>query len=439
MFSRILLVEDDDSVRHSLAEALSAEGLEVSAVESAETALSGFAEFRPEVVLSDVRMPGMSGLELLRLIRERSPGVDVVLMTAFDEMSIIATAMRDGAFDFLIKPLDLVDLREVLVRLGKDRAERGRGLSHPQASAGDFIGRDPAMINVFKRIGQVARGKINVLITGETGTGKELVAKAIHQQSEWSAEPFMAVNCAAFPDSLLEAELFGHVRGAFTGAVADRAGRFALAGEGTLFLDEIGETSPRFQAILLRVLEDGSYSKVGSDEVETAATRIIAATNRDLAEASDSGTFRADLYYRLRVAEITLPPLRDRTGDIPELARLFLQQTAEELALPIANVTHAAIRRLTGHDWPGNIRELKHCLKRAVVFGSGVTVGAEDIDLTTANASVQETGFPTLADVQRVHVERALEATRGNRTEAARLMGVSKPTLYRMLDRFGLR
>jgi two-component system, NtrC family, response regulator AtoC len=273
MPQRLLLVEDDPAVRRSLAETLEAEGVEVHVACTAEEALARLAEVAPEVVLTDVRMPGMDGLSLLRLLRERVPDVDVVVMTAFDEMPTVVQAMRDGAFEFIVKPLRLADLRGTLARLVEDRRTREEGRRARETEAEPYrldalVGRHPSMIEVYKRVGQLAASRVNALIRGETGSGKGLVARAIHYNSPDASHPFIAVNCTALPETLLESELFGHVRGSFTGAVSDRKGRFALAGRGTIFLDEVGDTTPEFQAKLLKVIEDKEYHPVGSERPE---------------------------------------------------------------------------------------------------------------------------------------------------------------------------
>jgi DNA-binding NtrC family response regulator len=332
---RLLLVEDDPAVRRSLAETLADEGFAVHTAESGEQALSRLADAAPDVVISDVRMPGLDGLELLKLLRERAPGIDVILMTAYDDMPTVARAMREGAFDFLVKPLELVELRQVLRRLLDDRRARD---GYPPGRAGaeayrldQLVGRDARMIEIYKVVGQCAASRVSVLIRGETGTGKGMVARAIHYNSAAADQPFIAVNCTALPETLLESELFGHVKGAFTGAVVDRRGRFALAGRGTIFLDEVGDTSPEFQAKLLRVLEDHEFFPVGAERPERTEARVIAATHRDLESRIERGEFREDLYYRLRVVEIRIPSLRERAQDIPLLTRHFVRKAAEQL------------------------------------------------------------------------------------------------------------
>jgi DNA-binding NtrC family response regulator len=437
---RLLVVDDDVSVRESLAAVLVGDGYAVETAANAEQALSRLHDPPPDVILSDVRMPGMSGLELLTLLRERLPCVDVILMTAYEDMPTVAGAMRQGAFDLLVKPLKLAELRCTLGRVLADRGARRRSSEDSdEVGVEGMVGRDARMIEIYKRIGQAAASRVNVLILGETGTGKERVARAIHHHSEWCDEPFIAVNCGAMPEPLLESELFGHVRGAFTGAVASRRGRFAMAGRGTIFLDEIGDTSPAFQAKLLRVLESREYYPVGADGAERTEARVLAATHHDLAARVAAGSFREDLYYRLRVVEIRVPPLRERQADVQLLAQHFVQKASREAGRPVAALPPATLRIMLRHAWPGNVRELENCLSRAVVLASGSVIRPEHLGLeepVAAHLVAREVG--ALEEVERVHLERALESARGNRTRAAAILGISRPRLYRMLEKHGL-
>jgi DNA-binding NtrC family response regulator len=440
---RVLVVEDDAPVRHSVAETIREEGFDVVEATSAEHALSSLADTNPDIVLSDIRMAGMSGLELLAVLRERLPGVDVVIMTAFEDMPTIVRATREGAADFLVKPLKLDELRRVLRRIAEDREARQRVQRGVDQRSGDssldmIVGRDARMVDVYKRVGHVAAAGVSVLIRGETGTGKGLVARAIHANSPRAEEPFIAVNCTAIPETLLESELFGHVRGAFTGAVADRRGRFALAGRGTIFLDEVGDTSPEFQAKLLRVLEAREFFPVGADRAEHTEARVIAATHRHLEALVDDGKFREDLYYRLRIVEITLPALRERPDDIPLLATHFVRRAAADLDRAEPAIARDAMDVLVAHQWPGNVRELENCLTRAVVLAAAQVIRPEHLDLQHANTDASTKAFPRLESVEADLVGRALVVANGNRTRAAQLLGVSKPRLYRMILKYGL-
>ena len=443
MPQRLLLVEDDPAHRRSLAETLEAEGVEVHLACTAEEALACLAEVAPEVVLTDVRLPGMDGLSLLRLLRARVPDVDVVVMTAFDEMPTVVEAMRDGAFEFIVKPLRLADVRRTLAHLAEDRRTREEGRRAWESEAHAYrldalVGHHPSMIEVYKRVGQLAASRVNALIRGETGSGKSMVARAIHYNSPDASHPFIAVNCTALPETLLESELFGHVRGAFTGAVADRRGRFALAGRGTIFLDEVGDTTPEFQAKLLRVIEDKEYHPVGSERAERTEARVIAATHRDLEDKVDHGVFRQDLYYRLRVVEVSLPSLRERPVDIPLLAEHFLHKAGLELHRPELTLASDALAMLMQHDWPGNVRELENCLTRAAVLATGGTIRPENLGLHAHPPDVTR-GFPTLEALEAQHVARALTLAGGNRSRAAEILGISKPRLYRCIEKYQLQ
>jgi two-component system response regulator AtoC len=434
-----LVVDDDAAVRWSLSETLAEEGHEVLAAESAEHALAQLAEYEPDVILSDIRMPGLDGIDLLMRVREQAPSVDVVLMTAYDDMPTVVRAMREGAFDFLVKPLESVELDAVLARALADRRIRDLAMRTVEEEAEAYrietlLGHDRAMIETFKLVGQLAANHVTVLVRGETGTGKELVARAIHFNSADSAEPFIPVNCSALPESLLESELFGHIRGAFTGAVAVRRGRFALAGRGTIFLDEIGDTTAEFQSKLLRVLEDAEYYPVGAERVERTEARVIAATHRNLEQMVAAGSFREDLYYRLRVVEIKIPPLCERLADLPLLAHHFVRKASQELHRPEATLSGEAEDVLLQHEWPGNVRELENCLTRAVVLATGGVIRPEHLGLRAEHQDTS-TGFATLDELTRTHVERVLVATDGNKTRAAKILGISKPKLYRMLEK----
>ncbi len=441
MSQQVLIVDDDPVIRESLAEALAEQGLHVRAAEDASRALAAVAEAAPDIVLTDVRMPGMSGLELLRLLQERAPEVDVILMTAFDDMPTVVAAMREGAKDFLVKPLDLHELRRLLAGVIEDRRLRQQTpptVEPPRAGDAELVGRDPRIIEIYKRVGQLAANRTNVLIRGETGTGKELIARAIHFNSPAAAEPFVPVNCAALPATLLESELFGHVKGAFTGAIERRRGRFALAGRGTIFLDEIGDTTPEFQSKLLRVLQEREFYPVGAERPERTEARVIAATHRDLEEMVSGGEFRADLYYRLRVVELVVPPLRERLSDLPLLAEHLVRRAAHALGREPPVLSREALEALRRHSWPGNVRELENCLTRAVVLATGNVIRPEHLSLSREPARSQPERLPTLEELEREHLLRVLAATGGQKSRAAQVLGISRPRLDRLLARHAL-
>ncbi|MCK5412733.1 MAG: sigma-54-dependent Fis family transcriptional regulator [Gemmatimonadetes bacterium] len=441
MTRRVLLVDDDPAILQSLGDALSDFGVEVETAASAEEALGNLSRAAPDLVVSDIRMPGMDGIELLQLVRERVPDVDVVLMTAYDDMPTVVRVMREGALDFLVKPIDLLELEQVVRRALDDRRSRERMRRAVEDEArpyqlNELVGRDAKMIEVFKLVGQLAGTRVNVLLRGESGTGKELVARAIHFNSPCAGDPFIPVNCTALPDTLLESELFGHVRGAFTGAVADRRGRFALAGRGTIFLDEIGDTTPEFQAKVLRVLEDGQVFPLGAEEAEETKARVVAATHRDLEQRVEEGRFREDLYYRLRVVEIVLPTLRERSTDIPLLAHHLVQKAAEKQHVPEPALPKATIEALLGYDWPGNVREMENCLTRAIALARGGVIRPEHLGLGSGGTAARGAGvFRTMREMEIQHARQVLEAAGGNKTRTAEILGISKPTLYRLLAR----
>jgi len=438
----LLVVDDDPRVRAALTGALASDDLDVRAVDGAESALAALAERPADLVLTDVKMPGMDGIELLRTLKERAPKVDVVLMTAYQDLPTVAEAMREGAADFLVKPLDLHQLRTVLDRVYEDRQARkkiraGEADTEQRGAADRLVGRDAQMVQIFKLVGQVASSRTNVVIRGESGTGKELIARAIHDSSPWSDQPFVAVNCTALPATLLESELFGHVRGSFTGATSDRKGRFAIAGRGTIFLDEIGDTPPEFQAKLLRVLQEHEYYPVGAERPERTEARVIAATHRDLEKLVAAGQFREDLYYRLKVVEIRVPPLRERLGDVPLLAVHLLARAAAatgDRALVLAPQT---VESLVSHDWPGNVRELENTLMRAAVLTTGDVVRPEHIEVGTMPGA-DPPRLISLEELEREHVARVLESTAGHKSRTAEILGVSRPRLDRMIERYGL-
>ena len=435
-----MIVDDEAAIRESLAEALADQSGEVQTAADGKQALELLSRAAPDIVLTDVRMPEMDGLELLREIRRRAPQVDVVLMTAFDDMPMVASAMREGAADFLVKPLDLHVLRRMLSRVFEDRQTRSAAAAQHKISAApasQFVGRHPQIIEIYKTVGQVASRRANVLIRGESGTGKELIARAIHEQSVFASEPFVAVNCSAIPASLLESELFGHVRGSFTGAVAARRGRFALAGRGTIFLDEIGDTSLEVQAKLLRVLQEQEYYPVGAERPERTDARVIAATHRNLEQMLGTGQFRDDLYYRLRVVELTVPPLRERVSDLPSLVEHLIGVASANASQRPPIVSQEALDTMSRYPWPGNVRELENCLRRALVLAASGVIRPEHLGLVPVSET-STTELRSLAQLEREHVSRVLAATGGHKARAAQILGVSRPRLNRLLREYGL-
>jgi DNA-binding NtrC family response regulator len=444
MTHRILVVEDDDASRVALERHLTRSGFEVMACDSAEQALSRFGTFSPHLVISDIRMGGMSGFDLLRTLMERAPGTRVILVTAYDDMQLVVDAMKQGAVDFLMKPLDLDDIDEaVQAALPQPRAQVTAADPTESVVANRLIGRDPRMVAIYKTVGKVAATEAPVLIRGETGTGKELVARTIHDNSRRSAGPFISVNCAALPESLLESELFGHLKGSFTGATSDRRGRFELASEGTIFLDEIGDTSPAFQAKLLRVVQEKEFYPVGAETARHTNARVIAATHRNLEEMAKSGEFRQDLLFRLRVVELDLPPLRERRGDIPRLARYLAVKSAVSLGRPTPQIADGAMAVLLGYDWPGNIRELENAIMRAIVMTQDNVLRPEHFEENTplvleSLPAELEDGLRPLSDMERAYVQHVLVQTGGHKLKTAEILKVSRGRLDRIIEKHGL-
>jgi two-component system, NtrC family, response regulator AtoC len=444
--ARIMLVDDDEGLCLTLGPHMSGLGHEVLTAESAEKALSHLSAFKPDIVFTDVQMPGMNGFELLARLRRDRPDVDVVIITGYGGVQGAIDAIRDGASDYLLKPLDLDEIEAVIERCMEARRARVTDEVDAGASApapGGLVGRHPSMLGVYKTIGAVSASRAAVLLRGETGTGKELIARTIHGNSPESDQPFIGVNCAAVPETLLESTLFGHVKGAFTGAFSDRRGPFELAGRGTIFLDEIGDTSLALQAKLLRVLEEREFYPVGSEHPRRTEARVIAATNRGLEDLVADGGFRDDLFFRLRVIEIRVPPLRERRSDIPLLVRHILSRAAVELGRQVPGVSTDVMAYLVAQDWPGNVRELENTLTRALVMARGNTLALHDLEGDHWGAGP---GRPhgaavgngpsddqSLEMVERRHVQRVLLMTKGNKSAAARILEVSRPTLNRMI------
>ncbi len=445
MSARIMVVDDDASIRETVGDHLSGAGHQVTAVSNATEAVAALPGFEPGLVITDVRMPGLSGLELLERLRAAHPDLDVIVITAHEDMSTAIAAMKSGAYDYLVKPLDLDQIDLVVGRCLRDRTLRAQARRLVAEAAEPFelkrlVGRHVAMIATYKLIGQVADSRTPVLIRGETGTGKELIARAIHFNSKSAGEPFVALNCTAVAETLLESELFGHVRGAFTGAVAERRGRFELAGRGTLFLDEIGDTSPAFQAKLLRVLQEHEFYPVGSERPRRTEARVLTATNRDIERLVKEGRFREDLYYRLRVVEIRVPPLRERPEDVPLLVQHFVERIAAEMHLGNVAISDRALTALTGYDWPGNVRELENTLNRAMVLVRGGVIGREHLALGAGTGASDPGGIEgdSLEAAERAQVRRVLAKVHGHKRQACQLLGISRPTLDRLIEKYGL-
>jgi DNA-binding NtrC family response regulator len=441
--ARLLVVDDDPVTCRLLADVFVRDGHTVLGETDPQRALTRVDRQPVDLAILDVRMPEMDGLMLLRVLREKLPNLPVVIMTAFGSIDTAVQAIGSGAVDYLSKPMDVEEIRATVRRALGRRAEAQAELPAADEELGGVVGRSPAMVEVYKTIARVAAGRSTVLILGESGTGKELVARAIHENSPRRKRPFVAVDCGALTETLLESELFGHVRGAFTGAVADSLGLFAEADGGTIFLDEIGDISSALQAKLLRVLQEHQIRPVGGTTWRTVDVRIIAATNRDLAAAVAAGRFREDLYYRLKVVTIPLPPLRERREDIPLLVDHLVRRAARECRKTVTGVSEAALGLLCGYQWPGNVRELAHALERGVALAQHDILTAEDLpaELHRPGPSATPTSDgerPTLAELKRRYVQRVYEESGGNVSRAAAVLGVDRRSLYRMLQRYGV-
>ncbi len=444
----ILVVDDEKNTRDGLVRALRGD-YAVAEAENGQRALEWLETHTADVVLSDLRMPGLDGMQLLARLLGRDPKPVLILLTAYGNIETAVEAMKRGAYDFLAKPVNLDRLDLLLKRALAERqlgAENQRLKAQLDAKYGfeNIIGTSPAMQEVFETIRQAAPTRATVLIQGESGTGKELVARALHQCSPRREGPFVPVHCAALAPTLLESELFGHEKGAFTGAVERRRGRFELADGGTLFLDEIGEIDAALQVKILRVLEERQFERVGGSETIRVDVRLVAATNRDLRQLVTEGKFREDLFYRLYVVNLTLPPLRDRDGDIVRLAQHYLKSIAAENGKPVPAIAPEAMDLLAAYRWPGNVRELRNVIERMVVLGTGGKLTVRDLPAAVRGAGGGETAFASragrvLRDAERQLIEEALRRHKDNRTKAAQDLGISRRTLHRKLNEFGLR
>jgi DNA-binding NtrC family response regulator len=444
----ILVVDDEKNIRDGLAEFLALEGHETYAAQDGEEALRRIEEGDIDLVITDLRMPKLSGEELLKQVVSRYPTVPVIVLTGHGTVENAVAAMRDGAYDFVTKPLNLEHLALMVKRAlkGRETELTNQKLMEEAGSRRLFssmIGQSPQMKRVFELVQKVAPTRASVLITGESGVGKELVADAIHALSPRRDGPLVKVHCAALAETLLESELFGHEKGAFTGAVARKRGRFELAHEGSLFLDEIGEIDQNVQIKILRVLQERRFERVGGEETIETDVRIIAATNRDLKAEIEKGTFREDLYYRLNVINIHVPPLRERKDDIPLLAAAFLKEAAADMGKPLTGFDAKALKSLYAHSWPGNVRELRNAIESAVVMSRGPLVSFDD--LPPSVQSQAEGGFvriPTgasLEQAERILIRETLAANKGNKSRTAEILGIGRKTLYEKLELYGIK
>ncbi|MDR3435129.1 sigma-54 dependent transcriptional regulator [Telmatospirillum sp.] len=452
MSHTILLVDDEERLSDVLTVALEQLGFRVLSARTGKDALRLLETEQVDLLLTDLRMPGMSGRDLLRESKLRLPNLPVVVMTAYSSVKDAVEVIKEGAFDYVGKPFEIDDLETVLknaLRLSDALAdnERLRDELVGRYRFDNLVGASPAFRKVIESITEVCESRANVLISGESGTGKEMVARAIHYNSQRRDHPFVAINCAAIPEALLESELFGHVKGAFTGAVANRIGRFAQADRGTLFLDEIGDMPMAIQAKILRVLQERAFEPVGSARTTTVDVRIIAASNKDLRQEVSRGLFREDLYYRLNVFPISLPPLRERIDDIPTLARFFLDSLNTDMGKRIGGFTPEALTAMSRYSWPGNIRELQNCIERAVIVCKGQQIGDGDLPPYLSDAQPADPGnvrFPidldeALAGIERDLIVAALNRAEGFQVGAATLLGINERSLWHRIKKYRIQ
>jgi len=447
---RILVVDDEPGIRQALGQLLEYEGYEVQTAAGGADGLAIYDRFRPHLVFLDVKMAGLDGLEVLKRLRQGDPNATVVMISGHATIQTAVEATQLGAYDILEKPLDtdrvLVLLRNAFeTRLLTEENER---LRETIASRYEIVGRTYGIRALLERIDKVAATPARVLITGENGTGKELVARAIHRGSLRAKKPFVEVNCAAIPTELIESELFGHMKGSFTGAISDRAGKFEQADGGTLFLDEIGDMSLSAQAKVLRVLQDGFVTRLGGSKPVQVDVRVLAATNKQLEEEIANGRFREDLYYRLNVVPITVPALRERREDIEQLVVYFLQQFAARDGLPARDITDEALRRLAELEWPGNVRELRNTVERLVILASAATIGVGDVDRLVGKRAAEPAGLGTLLEcatfeefkvaAERTFLLAKLRAFDWNVSETARALDMPRSNLYKKIERYAL-
>ncbi len=444
----ILVVDDEPGIRDSLQKILEREGFTVTITDSGTEALDKVRSEHIDLILSDVMMPKMSGIELLRAVKAISPAIEVVMMTAFGTVENAVECMREGAYDFIPKPLKravvVSSVQRALERQGLVRENRVLREAVQANADSEIVGSSVALKATIEMLSQAAPSRATILLVGESGTGKELLARRVHKLSDRSSGPYVAVNCGALPEGLLESELFGHEKGAFTGAAARRAGRFERASGGTIVLDEIGETTPAVQVRLLRVLQEGEIERVGGNDTLKVDVRVIAATNRNLEDDVREGRFREDLYYRLNVIRVAVPPLRHRYGDVPLLAQHFLTKFASKNKKSLRGFSEAAMKALDAYGWPGNVRELENTMERAVVLAKSEVIGIDDLPESVRNAvSAQRRddskgmyvpfGTP-LEDIERRLIKETLERCGGDKSTAARLLGIATRTIYRKLD-----
>jgi len=445
--SKILIVDDDVASCRTLQVHLHNQGHDVAIAHSVDQGLDVATETQPDLVILDIRMPGRSGLEAIPDFKHTLPQARVIMITAFHDMESTIEAMQSGADDYIHKPIDIDELESAIAKLTVPVQESENLLpaNIDNTSSLSMVGRSRGMKEVFKTIGMVAKSPATVLITGESGTGKELVARAIHRSGENPGGPFVAVNCAALVETLLESDMFGHEKGSFTGAAGRQEGKFSLARGGTIFLDEVGEMSPAMQAKLLRVLQYKEYTPLGAKQAQTTDARVITATNIDLGEAVKDGDFREDLYYRLQVVNIHLPPLRERKEDLMDLIQVLLGRINKELHRNVSHISQEVLDCLERYDWPGNVRELENVLMKSVALSHGDAISRDllppPLDNLTGNGQASNEKAPadqSLEEMEATHISRVLDATQWHKGRACEILGISRPRLRRMIRQYDL-
>ncbi|MFA8344324.1 MAG: sigma-54-dependent transcriptional regulator [Rhodothermaceae bacterium] len=447
IYDKILIVDDDKSIRQTLKNLFTRENFVVECAENGAEAIELIQKERPDLIISDMRMPEITGLELLEKVKELDSNIPFIIITAYDEMQSTIEAIQKGALDYIEKPIEIDKIRHTVRKAleNKKLSNKLESFSNENNQFNDtkniLIGKTQSMRDVYKIIGQVSINKVLTLIQGESGTGKELVARAIHFSGITKTHPFIPVNCSALTESLLESELFGHVKGAFTGSVRDKKGKFELANEGTIFLDEISEVSPQLQVKLLRVLQEREFERVGGEVTIPLKARILAATNRNLQKLVEQGKFREDLYYRLKVVTIDVPPLRERREDIPVLIDHFLKKINNELHKNVTKISDEVIEILTNHTWIGNVRELENTLMQAIVLSTGDILEKENVLLRkdgNVSSEFDDVTKYTISDVEKMHIDKMLKAVKWDKAKAAKFLGISLPTLYSKIENYKL-
>ncbi|MCP3670688.1 MAG: sigma-54-dependent Fis family transcriptional regulator [Gammaproteobacteria bacterium] len=443
--SKILIIDDDVASCRTLQVHLNSQGYEVSIAHSVGDGLQA-AQNAPDLIILDIRMPGRSGLEGLPEFKQLLPDCRIIMITAFHDMESTIEAMQNGADDYIHKPIDIEELDNAISKLLINHRQNGDLLSASSSNPGTLtmVGRSRGMKEVFKTIGMVAKSPATVLITGESGTGKELVARAIHNSSKTPDGPFVAINCAALVETLLESDMFGHEKGSFTGAVSKQDGKFTLAHDGTIFLDEVGEMSPSMQAKLLRVLQYKEFTPLGAKCAHKTNARIVTATNVNLAERVQSGMFREDLYYRLQVVNINLPPLRERKEDLIDLIQVLIGRINKELHRNVSHISRTALDALEKYDWPGNVRELENVLMKSIALSRGDTLSDDLLPTQLRQHKIAEKDNTkplercSLEEIEATHIARVLEATNWHKGKACETLGISRPRLRRMIKHYHL-